>query len=159
MITSRSMPSTVAEDPLINPLAIDEAHIHVVAAIIRSPTAPRQFLIAQRQQGKHLQDYWELPGGKLEPGETRWQGLQRELREEIGILAIVGAPFMQVYFRYPERNVLLDTWLVEAFEGEVSSREQQVLAWIDETQIDAYRFPPADVPILDAIKRNATTGT
>ena len=128
----------------------------MVAALIWRASTPPQFLIAQRQRGKHLAEFWELPGGKLESGESPWQGLQRELEEEIGILATRGKPYLKVYHRYPERNVLLDTWWIEAFDGEVEAREQQALAWIDHRQIDAYRFPAADVPILEAIRRSDT---
>ncbi len=60
--------------------------------------------------------------------------------------------FMQVYHRYPERNILLDTWIVDDYQGEVVAREQQALAWIDCDQISAYQFPDADLPILDALK-------
>ena len=77
------MPSTEADSPIINPTAIDPDHIHVVAAIIWQQDNPQpgqlNFLIAQRPKGKHLADYWEFPGGKLEPGESPWQALQREL--------------------------------------------------------------------------------
>ena len=152
------MPNTEA-DALIDPESIDENHVHVVAAILWRGGDANEFLIARRQKGKHLEDYWELPGGKLEPGEDRWRGLQRELEEEIGIRATRGEPYMRVYFRYPERNVLLDTWSVSAWRGEVSAREGQRLEWIGSGEIDSYRFPPADVPILEAIRYSATTGT
>jgi len=135
--------------------SIDGDYIHVVAAIIWNRGHDMQFLIAQRQQGKHLEHYWELPGGKLEVGETPLQALRRELAEEINIEVSKAAPYMQVYHRYPERNILLDTWSVDAYLGEVEAREQQALAWIDVEEIDSYRFPPADIPILDAIKRSA----
>ncbi len=138
-----------------NSPSIDEDYIHVVAAIIWNRHHDKQFLIAQRQQGKHLEHYWELPGGKLEVGETPLQALRRELAEEINIEVSKAAPYMQVYHRYPERNILLDTWSVDAYLGEVEAREQQALAWIDVEEIDLYRFPPADIPILDTIKRSA----
>ena len=153
------MPSTAADVAVVNPGIIDEAHIHVVAAIIWQLDEPPRFLIAQRQKGKHLEDYWEFPGGKSEPGESPWQALRRELAEEIGIEATQGSAFMQVYFRYPERNVLLDFWMVEEYTGEVVAAEQQALRWITLAQIDDYRFPPADVPVLEAIRRSATAGT
>lgn len=153
------MPSIAADIPLINPGPIDEQHIHVMAAIIWNPDNPRQFLIAQRPRGKHLEGYWEFPGGKLEPGETPQQGLTRELVEEIGIRTTSSAPYMQVYYRYPERNILLDVWVVEEFVGQVQAQERQALNWIDATQTDTYRFPPADEPILDAIRSSATAGT
>ena len=59
---------------------------------------------------------------------------------------------MRVYYRYPERNVLLDTWVVESFRGEISAREQQELCWVGIETVDAFNFPPADLPILEAIK-------
>jgi len=137
-----------------NPLSIDEDHIHVVAAIIWNPDRSR-FLIAQRQQGKHLEHHWELPGGKLEADESPWQALRRELVEEINIEVTSAAPYMQVYHRYPERNILLDTWSVDEYRGEVSARERQAIAWIGPDEIDLYLFPAADIPILDAIRCSA----
>lgn len=90
------MPSIEADSPIINPVAVDEDHIHVVAGIIwqqgNPPSGKRKFLIAQRPKGKHLEDYWEFPGGKLEPGESPWQALQRELEEEIGISPTKASP-------------------------------------------------------------------
>lgn len=145
------MPNIEADEPL----PVDEDHIHVVAAIVWHRQIDNQFLIAQRQQGKHLEHYWELPGGKLEAGESPWQALRRELAEEINIEVVSGQPYMQVYHRYPERNILLDTWSVDQFRGNVRAREQQALAWIGVDEVEQYRFPPADIPILDAIKCNA----
>lgn len=140
------------------PLSIDEDHIHVVAAIIWNPDHSR-FLIAQRQKGKHLEHFWELPGGKLEADESPRQALRRELIEEINIEVIEAGPYMQVYHRYPERNILLDTWSVDEFRGEVRAREQQAITWIGPKEIDLYPFPAADIPILDAIKRSAKAET
>ena len=148
------MPNIEAET-IIDPVSIDEDHIHVVAAILWHPERSDRFLIAQRQKGKHLEDYWEFPGGKLEAGETPWPALKREIVEEIGVDLIDGSPFIRVYHRYPERNVLLDTWLVQGFHGEVTACEQQALKWIAVDEIENYRFPPADLPILDLIRHNA----
>ena len=153
------MPNTEADKPVINPASIDEAHVHVVAAIIWKQQERREFLIAQRQKGKHLQDYWEFAGGKLEPAESPRQALQRELEEEIGIRPTSTSPYMRVYYRYPERNILLDTWSVDEYRGEVRAREQQAISWIGPNEIDLYPFPAADIPILDAIKHSAKAET
>jgi len=146
-------------ETLIDPGEIREPHLHVVAAILWHRQGDGRMLIARRQQGTHLADYWELPGGKLEAGETPWQGLQRELHEEIGIRASDGRPFMKVYHRYPGRNVLLDTWSIENYRGEVSAREGQPLAWVAVAELENYRFPAADLPILAAIERSAIAET
>ncbi len=153
------MPNTAADGAIVNPGHIDEDHLHVAAAIVWESPDQRRFLIARRPKGKHLEDLWELPGGKLEAGESVVDALQRELEEEIGIVPTEVAPFMRVYYRYPERNVLLDTWVVEAYRGEVSARERQELCWVGSDSLDEFSFPPADLPILDAIKCSWTTGT
>ena len=161
------MLSTEADSPIINPTVVDEDHIHVVAAIVwqqddpqpEQPPKPQQFLIAQRPKGKHLEDYWEFPGGKLESGESPWLALQRELAEEISILVTKASPYLKVYHRYPDRNILLDVWMVEEYRGEVASGEGQLLRWINLSQVDRYRLPPADLPIIEAIKSSAKAGT
>jgi len=140
------------ETLVVNPDNIEEDHIHVVAAVLWQQAAADRFLIAQRQKGKHLENYWELPGGKVEPGESPRQALQRELAEEIGIDPYSASPYMRVYYRYPERNILLDTWWIDDYRGEVTAMEQQLLRWIGIDEIEHYRFPPADIPILDAIR-------
>ena len=147
------MPNTGVERSLVDPAELEDDHIHVVAAIIWKQGSSQHFLIARRQKGKHLEHYWELPGGKVEADESPWQALQRELVEEINIKPTRATQFMQVYHRYPDRNILLDTWIVDDYQGDVMPREQQALAWIDCNQISAYRFPEADLPILDALKR------
>ena len=154
------MPSIEADARLvIDPETIDEDHIHVVAGIVWQAGEERRFLLAQRQKGKHLQDYWEFPGGKVEDSESPWQALRRELEEEIRIVTTRAAPFMRVYYRYPERNVLLDTWMIEDYCGEVASCEGQALRWVALAEVSRYRLPPADIPIIDAIRNSETAGT
>jgi 8-oxo-dGTP diphosphatase len=147
------MPNTAVESSLVDPAEFDDDYIHVVAAVIWKRDRSQHFLIARRQQGKHLAHYWELPGGKIEADESPRQALHRELVEEINIEPISATQFMQVYHRYPERNILLDTWIVDDYQGEVVPREQQALAWIDCDQISAYQFPDADLPILEALRQ------
>ena len=149
------MPNTVADALRVNPGSIDEDHIHVVAAIVWQSSRADRFLIARRPEGKHLGGYWEFPGGKVESGENARRALVRELREEIGIEVLTAEAFMQVYCPYPERNVLLDTWIVTDYNGTPSAREKQVLDWISPEETGDYRFPPADLPILQALQRAA----
>ena len=131
-------------------------YIHVVAAIIWQPGSSDRFLISKRQKGKHLQDYWELPGGKMESGESRRQALDRELREEINIVPVKASSFKQVNHKYEDRNILLDVWEVSSFKGEVESREGQEVRWVAVGQLAKYQFPAADIPIIEAITNNAT---
>jgi 8-oxo-dGTP pyrophosphatase MutT (NUDIX family) len=45
----------------------------------------RRFLLLQKAQGKH-EGTWGLVGGTNIVGESPWEGLLREIREEIGFL-------------------------------------------------------------------------
>ena len=59
------------------------APIDVAVGILMRPNG--DVLLGQRPSGKPYAGYWEFPGGKLEPGETVEQALERELREELGV--------------------------------------------------------------------------
>ena len=62
--------------------------VQVVAAVIRRPDG--QVLLAQRPQHTHQGGLWEFPGGKVEPGESEVEALQRELQEELGNKQVAG---------------------------------------------------------------------
>jgi 8-oxo-dGTP diphosphatase len=110
-------------------------------------------LIGQRPEGKHMAGHWEFPGGKLKAGETPLAGLQRELLEEVGIIAGLAEPFLRLTHRYSERTVRLDIWWVLGYEGEVTAREGQALRWVDLDELAAAPLLPADAPIVASIRR------
>lgn len=130
--------------------------IHVVAAVIWHPTSADTFLISRRQQGKHLEHLWELPGGKKDPEESTVEALARELLEEVNVGDIDAVPFMQVTHHYPDRSILLDVWEVRGYSGEVYGREGQEICWMPLDKINEYQFPDADKPVLEAIVNNVS---
>lgn len=134
-------------------------YIHVVAALIWQPHSSNSFLISKRQKGKHLEGLWEFPGGKMESGETPVQTLRRELREELDIIALKVDPYQQVLHHYPDRSILLDVWEVKSFQGSLEAREGQELKWVAVDQLTRYRFPDADLPVLETIVSSALAKT
>ena len=124
--------------------------IHVVAGVLFD--ASGRVLLARRPEGAHLAGLWEFPGGKLMPGESRETGLARELAEELGVRVLSAHPFIRVEHRYPDREVVLDVWRVESFTGEPRGREGQRIEWRDAHGLDPTEFPPADVPVLAALR-------
>lgn len=134
------MPAPAAPKPVM----------HVMAAVMRD--ADGRVLLAQRPAGKHLAGMWEFPGGKLEPGEAPLAALARELHEELGITLQHAEPLIRVPRRYVERELLLDTWQTEQWEGAPQSLEGQALQWLPPAQIDPAMLAPADRAILQALR-------
>ena len=124
--------------------------VHVMAGVLLD--ALGRVLLAQRPPGKHLAGMWEFPGGKLEPGETPLAALQRELREELGITLQRANPLIRVPCHYVDRELLLDTWQVDQWEGEPQSLEGQALQWLMPEQIDLAILTPADRAILQTLR-------
>ena len=108
-------------------------------------------LIAKRAADVHLGNLWEFPGGKVEAGESIYDGLRRELLEEVGIEVHSAEPLIQVPYQYPEKNVLLHVYIVLHFSGEPRGCEGQPLCWVPRHELRAYRFPLANAAIMDAL--------
>ncbi len=126
--------------------------IHVAAGVLRD--AQGQVLIAQRTAGKAHAGAWEFPGGKLHSGEIPLAGLQRELREELGIEVVVARHLMRYSHAYPERRVHLYVWLVPAWLGSPQSLENQPLRWLQPAALVAGGLLEADAAIAAKLQAN-----
>lgn len=124
-------------------------YLHVVAAVVEREG---RVLIARRSPDRHQGGLWEFPGGKVEPGETARVALGRELYEEVGIAVRSARPLIQVYHRYPDKDVFLDVWRVDEFTGEPHGREGQPVRWVAPHQLSGFEFPAANRPIVSAAR-------
>lgn len=131
------------------PASRPEPAVHVVAAVLRD--ARGRILLARRTAGRDLAGRWEFPGGKVEPGETALQALDRELHEELGIRVRAAEPLIAVPQAYPGKRIVLDVYAVIAFEGTPRGRERQALAWSPLEKLASYPMPPADRPVVAAL--------
>lgn len=125
--------------------------IHVVAGALFD--AQGRVLIAQRPHGKHLAGGWEFPGGKLEAGEERYAGLQRELREELGVEVHSAEPLIAYEHHFADRRVFLDLWFVSSYSGEPRSLDNQPLRWIALDALDSVGLLDADAPMIPAVRQ------
>ena len=124
--------------------------VEVVAGVIRD--ARGRILLARRTEGRDLAGLWEFPGGKREPGESAEDALIRELREELGIEAEIGAPLIAVPQRYPHKRLRLDVRRIASWRGGAPrGLDGQALAWVPPAKLASYAMPPADRPVVAAL--------
>ncbi|MCH8537811.1 MAG: 8-oxo-dGTP diphosphatase MutT [Alkalimonas sp.] len=122
--------------------------LHVAVGVIWQDG---KVLLSHRASHQHQGDKWEFPGGKLEAGETVFSALQRELAEELAIQVQTAQPLLQVRHQYPEREVLLDVWLVDGFSGEPRGVEGQAVQWFASSELNKLSFPDANQPIVERV--------
>nr|WP_318382968.1 8-oxo-dGTP diphosphatase MutT [uncultured Enterobacter sp.] len=124
--------------------------LHISAGIIRNPQG--EVFITQRAADAHMANKKEFPGGKIEAGETPEQALVRELEEEVGITVTSATLFDKLEYAYTDRHITLWFYLVESWEGEPWGKEGQPGGWYTPQALNADDFPPANAPIVAALR-------
>ncbi len=110
-----------------------------------------QYLLAQRPEGKAYAGYWEFPGGKVEPGETRLAALQREIREELGIEVLAATPWLTRRHVYEHASVELHFFRVTAWRGEPRGLDGQRFEFQHPGAEAVGPMLPANGPLLRAM--------
>jgi 8-oxo-dGTP diphosphatase len=122
--------------------------LQVAVGVVKNPEG--KILISHRHAALHQGGLWEFPGGKIEPSETVESALARELKEELNIDVIAASPLITIRYRYLDRFVQLNVFLVEQFSGEAKSLEGQPFKWVAPYELEQYEFPAANRPIVAA---------
>ncbi len=124
----------------------------VVAAVIE---LDGRILIGQRKPDSKHALKWEFPGGKVEEGEDPRDALQRELREELAIEAVIGEQIDAYEFRYPgaSRATALVFFQVTEFTGKPQNLDFAQILWDTRAALPNYDFLEGDV---EFVKRLAT---
>jgi 8-oxo-dGTP diphosphatase len=111
-------------------------------------------LLAQRPPNKPMAGLWEFPGGKVEDGENPEDALIRELNEELGIdtWGSCLAPLSFASHSYEDFHLLMPLFACRKWIGTPMAIEGQVLKWVSKNNLKNYAMPPADIPLIAAIR-------
>lgn len=118
------------------------------------PDAAHQILITRRPDHTVFGGYWELPGGKCDPGESPDRCVLRELYEEVGIAAEIVQSLSVVEHTYPHARVRLHPRVCRLTPSSPQPRALHVaeFRWCPLGQLDEYEFPPANEAIVRELR-------
>ena len=122
--------------------------IKVVAAVI---IRDGKVFATQRGYGE-FKDWWEFPGGKIEPGESPQQALVREIREELDATIEVGELLQTVEWDYPTFHLTMHCFRCQLACDALHLNEHEAAAWLDKDTLFSVRWLPADVGVLKTIE-------
>ena len=122
-------------------------HIEVVAAIIRKGG---KIFATQRGYGD-WKDWWEFPGGKMEPGETPEAALVREIREELDAEINVEKFLHTVEWDYPEFHLTMHCFMCSLTTDALHLNEHEAARWLGKDDLHSVRWLPADEEVLPLI--------
>nr|WP_063710822.1 NUDIX domain-containing protein [Actinokineospora enzanensis] len=126
-----------------------DARIVVGAAIVGADG----LLAQERGFPAEVAGKWELPGGRVEPGESDVDAVVRECQEELGVRVAVGA---QVGVDVPVRaDLVLRVYAATVVEGAPVAREHRAVRWVPWDEVPEVDWLPADRVLVPALTRLA----
>lgn len=111
-----------------------------------------RLLGARRREGGPRGGLWELPGGKVEPGETPQQALARELAEELGIRVEVQDLLCEITQDYADLRILLSVYRCGLMTGEPTALEHGELRWFLPEELAQVHWCAADAKALERVR-------
>ena len=125
----------------------ERKHIVVVAAII---VRDGRIFATQRGYGD-WKDWWEFPGGKVEPGESPEDALKREIREELATEIEVDELLTTVEYDYPKFHLTMHCYLCTIISGDLSLLEHEDARWLAIDELDSVKWLPADKDVIEKL--------
>ena len=123
--------------------------ISVVGAVI---VRDGLVLCAQRGASGALAGLWEFPGGKIEPGESPREALEREIAEELLCTVDVGAEVTTTVHEYEFGIVNLTTFFCTLLAGTPALTEHAEVIWLEPKDLEEIEWAPADIPAVAIVQ-------
>lgn len=120
----------------------------VGAAIVRG----RSLLAQQRAYPAAVAGLWELPGGRVEPGESDVDAVRRECVEELGVTVRVGAPVGPDVALPGDKLLRIYAAVLAPASGEPHPHDHQALRWLTAAELDSVEWLPADQVLLPSLR-------
>lgn len=124
--------------------------INVAAAIIKKDG---RIFATQRGYGR-FKDFWEFPGGKIEPGETAKEALLREIKEELDTEISVGGRAACVEYDYPDFHLSMECFWAEVISGNLALKEHEAAKWLSREELSSVEWLPADLELIEQLKKD-----
>ena len=122
--------------------------IIVVAAIIHDNVG--RIFATQRGYGE-WKDWWEFPGGKMEPGETPEEALKREIREELSTEISVDDYLWTVEYDYPKFHLTMHCYLCSLLTEALHLNEHEAAKWLSKDELNSVKWLPADLEVVEVL--------
>lgn len=128
--------------------------IKVVAAVIKAVNEDGEQIVFATQRGYgEFKGGWEFPGGKIETGETAQEALKREIMEELDTEIEVGELIDTIEYDYPEFHLSMECFWCEIIKGKLVLKEHEAARWLTKNQLADVEWLPADVKLIEKIKK------
>ncbi|MBI1372099.1 MAG: NUDIX domain-containing protein [Phycisphaera sp.] len=126
--------------------------IEVVIGVLVSGNVDSPLVfITRRPSDTVLAGYWEMPGGKIEDGESHAEALRREFVEEVGVEVRVGDALPLIEHVYDHGHVRLYPYRCTHVDGEPRNIQVVEHRWVAPADLRDVRFPPANAPLIEHI--------
>lgn len=129
-------------------------HKIIGVAVIWNTNQNNTILIDRRKPEGLLGGMWEFPGGKVEPGETIPECIEREIQEELGIKIAVDEFLMTIDHAYSHFKVTLNVYHCRHLSGIPQTIECDEIKWVTLSQLNEYPFPTANLKIIQALQQS-----
>lgn len=115
-------------------------------------TQKKEIFATQRGYGEFAGG-WEIPGGKLEEGETPETCIEREIKEELSTIIKAERIIDTIEYDYPTFHLTMHCILCQIVNGDLTLLEHKDAKWLTKETLYSVQWLPADQLILSKIEQ------